>query len=424
MELADRTAGWVLVEAAAGRIVLRDYLEACLERSAAREPEIKAWVCFDAAAARGAAEAASGRLAGVPLGVKDVFDTADFPTAYGSLLYAGHRPAVDAAAVALARAAGCVLPGKTVTTEFAYFHPGPTANPRNPAHTPGGSSSGSAAAVAAGMVPFALGTQTAGSLIRPAAFCGIVGYKPSFGAVPTYGVKQLGWSLDTVGVFARDVEDVALLAEVISDLALRPPADPGTPRLAVCRTAQWDAADDAAKATLERAAAAARRAAAEVRDVAMPPACAHLLADQHTVMAWEGARALAHERRTARDRLSLPLRDLTDAGAAMSPEAYLQARMRTPKARAAFDALAGEFDAVLTLPAPGEAPKGLAATGDPLFNRIWTLLGVPCLTLPAGTGPSGLPLGVQLVGSFGADARLLAAGAWLERVLTGGDVRE
>lgn len=417
MELADRTAGWALVEAAAGRLALRDYLEACLERSAAREPKIRAWVCFDAAAARRAAQAAAGPLAGLPLGVKDVFDTADFPTTYGSPLYAGHRPAVDAAAVALARAAGCVLPGKTVTTEFAYFHPGPTANPRNPAHTPGGSSSGSAAAVAAGMVPFALGTQTAGSVIRPAAFCGVVGYKPSFGAVPTYGVKQFGWSLDTVGVFARDLADAALLTEIVSGLPLRPAADPDTPRLGVCRTPHWGAADDAAKATLERAAAAARRAGAEVHDVAMPPACAHLLADQQTVMAWEGARALAHERRTARDRLSAPLRDLTDAGAAMPPDAYLEARMRTRTARAAFDALAGELDAVLTLPAPGEAPKGLAATGDPLFNRIWTLLGGPCLTLPAGSGPAGLPLGVQLVGGRDTDARLLAAGAWLERVL-------
>ena len=239
MELADRTAGWALAEIAAGRLTRGDYLDACLERVSEREPEVKAWVCFDADAARLVIESACGPLAGLPLGVKDVFDTFDWPTGYGSPLYDGYRPGQDAAAVALARAAGCVVPGKTVTTEFAYFHPGPTANPRNPAHTPGGSSSGSAAAVAAGMVPFALGTQTAGSIVRPAAFCGVVGYKPTFGTIPTFGVKQFAWSLDTVGVFARDVADAALLAEALSGLPLQPEASPGVPRIGFCRTAQW-----------------------------------------------------------------------------------------------------------------------------------------------------------------------------------------
>jgi Asp-tRNA(Asn)/Glu-tRNA(Gln) amidotransferase A subunit family amidase len=417
MELADRTAGWALAEAGAGRLAPRDYLEACLDRVAAREGEVRALVSFDAEAARRAADSAAGPLTGLPLGVKDVFDTADFPTAYGSPVYEGHRPAHDAAAVALAKAAGCVLPGKTVTTEFAYFHPGPTANPRNPAHTPGGSSSGSAAAVGAGMVPFALGTQTAGSVIRPAAFCGVVGYKPSFGAISTYGVKQFAWSLDTVGLFARDLADAALLAQALSGLPLCPPADPGVPRIGLCRTEHWPAAEAAGAGALEAAAAAARKAGAEVRQIELPPACAGLIEDQKTVMAWEGARALAHERRTVRARLSAPLLELTDAGAALDAEAYLKARARTRAARASLAQTFAEVDVLMTLPAPGEAPEGLGATGDPVFNRIWTLLGVPCLAVPCGTGPQGLPLGVQLVGAFDGDAGLLAAGAWLERRL-------
>lgn len=417
MELADRTAGWVLAEIAAGRLTRGDYLEACLERVSEREPEVKAWVCFDADAARLVVESACGPLAGLPLGVKDVFDTFDWPTGYGSPLYGGYRPGQDAAAVALARAAGCVVPGKTVTTEFAYFHPGPTANPRNPAHTPGGSSSGSAAAVAAGMVPFALGTQTAGSIVRPAAFCGVVGYKPTFGTIPTFGVKQFAWSLDTVGVFAREVADAALLAEALSGLPLQPEASPGVPRIGFCRTAQWSEVAAPSAATIETAVAAAGAAGARVMEVALPTACDSLLEDQKLVMAYEGARALAHERRTARDSLSAPLLDLTDAGAEADPEAYLQARARTRRARAAVAELFTEVDVLVTPSAPGAAPLGLEATGDPLFNRIWTLLGVPCLALPASTDSAGLPLGLQLIGAFDDDARLLAAAAWLERVL-------
>lgn len=417
MELADRTAGWVLAETEAGRLKRGDYLEACLDRIAAREAEVKAWVCLDAEAARRGANASVGILAGLPLGVKDVFDTVDWPTGYGSPLYAGHRPGQDAAAVALARAAGCVLPGKTVTTEFAYFHPGPTANPHSPDHTPGGSSSGSAAAVGAGMVPFALGTQTAGSVIRPAAFCGVVGYKPSFGTIATFGVKQFAWSLDTVGVFARDLADAALLAQVLSGLPLRPAGETGRPRIGLFKAAQWSSASESMMATLEAAAAAARAAGAQVTEVLLPEDCAALFEDQKLVMAYEGARSLAHERRGSREALSAPLLELTDAGARCDPDDYLRARARTRRGRAALAALFQEVDVLLTPPAPGAAPRGLKATGDPAFNRAWTLLGQPCVTLPAGRDASGLPLGVQLVGGFDNDARLLAAAAWLERIL-------
>lgn len=417
MELADRTAGWVLAETQAGRLKQGDYLDACLDRIAAREPEVKAWVCLDAEAARTAAGASAGVLAGMPLGVKDVFDTLDWPTSYGSPLYAGHRPGQDAAAVALARAAGCVLPGKTVTTEFAYFHPGPTANPHNTDHTPGGSSSGSAAAVGAGMVPFALGTQTAGSVVRPAAFCGVVGYKPTFGTIATFGVKQFAWSLDTVGVFARDLADAALLAEVLSGLLLRPSGETGSPRIGFYKAALWSSPSEAMAVTLEKVAAVAEAAGAQVTEVILPDACASLFEDQKLIMAYEGARSLAHERRGKREALSTPLLELTDAGARVDPNDYLQARARSRQARAALAALFQDVDVLLTPSAPGAAPRGLEATGDPAFNRAWTLLGQPCVTLPAGRDPSGLPLGVQLVGGFDDDARLLAAAAWLERVL-------
>ncbi len=420
MDLADRTATWVLDEAAAGRLATEDYLEACLERIATREPELRAWSLLDTAAARRAAQAAArrrGPLAGLPLGVKDVFDTADWPTACGSPLHAGRQPTLDAAAVALARAAGCVLPGKTVTTEFAYFHPGPTGNPHDSAHTPGGSSSGSAAAVGAGMVPFALGTQTAGSVIRPAAYCGVVGFKPSYGAISTAGVKQLAWSLDTVGLFARSVADAALLAEALSGQALRPGAAPATPRIGLCRTPQWAAASPEVQAQVEAAARAAAAAGAEVRETALPPACAELLEDQKLIMAFEAARALAPERSHGESQMSAAILALMDAGLAVSGEAYLAARARSRAARRALDGLFAEVDLLLTPAAPGEAPRGLEATGDPLFNRVWTLLGTPCLSLPAGRGPAGLPLAVQLVGPSDGDAGLLAAAAWLAPLL-------
>jgi Asp-tRNA(Asn)/Glu-tRNA(Gln) amidotransferase A subunit family amidase len=355
----------------------------------------------------------------VPIAVKDLIDTADMPTGYGSAIYARHRPAADAACVALARAAGAIVLGKTVTTEFACFTPGKTANPRNPEHTPGGSSSGSAAAVADGMAPLAFGTQTAGSVIRPAAFCGIVGYKPSFGTIPRAGVKMLADSLDTIGTMARNVADAAFFAGVVAGRpALRDVAMPGAPpRFGLYRTPMWGEADPSAIAAVEHTRVALARGRAHVEDLTVPTEHRRLTEAQQTIMGFELVRSLAQERLQHSAELSPRLGQLLDAGMAVGAPEYDAAVAETAAARARLDAFFGEYDAVLTPAAPGEAPRGLGHTGDPVFNRMWTLLGVPCVTLPAMWGDGGLPTGIQLVGRMGGDARLMAAALFAERAL-------
>jgi Asp-tRNA(Asn)/Glu-tRNA(Gln) amidotransferase A subunit family amidase len=390
---------------AAGRLTAEAVATAHLDHIAARESVVGAWQHLDreqalAEARRCDAEPPRGPLHGVPIAVKDLIDTVDMPTAYGSPIYRGHRPAADASCVALARAAGAVVLGKTVTTEFATFTPGKTANPRNPAHTPGGSSSGSAAAVADGMVPLAFGTQTAGSVVRPASFCGVVGYKPSFGLINRTGVKPLADSLDTVGILAGNVDDAAFFAGVLTErpalrhLALLAPA----PRFGLYRTPMWDEAEPAAAAALDRARAALERAGARVDEIAIDPT-------HHRLTAVQDAR------------LSPRLAQQLDAGMAVGADEYDAARALAETARAGLGGFFGDCDAILTPAAPGEAPAGLGYTGNPVFNRMWTLLGVPCATVPAHWGESGLPTGVQLVGRAQDDARLLACAAFLERAL-------
>lgn len=398
--------------------LLRD----CLERIAEREPVIGAWACLAAEPALAAAReldagAWRGPLHGLPLGVKDIIDTVDLPTAYGSPIYAGHRPAWDAACVAAARAAGGIVLGKTVTTEFATYHPGKTANPHNPAHTPGGSSSGSAAAVADGMVPLAYGTQTAGSVIRPAAFCGVVGFKPSFGLISRAGVKVLAGALDTIGVFARDVADAALFAGVCAGVDLGVPETSAPPRIGLCRGPHGDEAEPAARAVLEDAAARLSAAGAGVVDCTLPAAFAALSTAQTEIMAWEAARAFEYETRHHADALSPKLKSLIAQGAAIPFERHAANLAQAFECRRQFADVMRGCDALLTLSAAGEAPAGLAATGDPLFNRIWTLLGAPCVHLPIARGPRGLPLGVQMVGSESSDRATLAAAAWAFDVL-------
>lgn len=411
-------------EIAAGRLSAEALAAASLDRIAARESVVGAWEYLDReqalAEARGRdGEAPRGPLHGVPIAVKDLIDTCDMPTGYGSPIYRGHRPAADAACVALARAAGAVVLGKTVTTEFAAFTPGKTANPHNPAHTPGGSSSGSAAAVADGMVRLAFGTQTAGSVIRPASFCGVVGYKPSFGLISRAGVKPLADSLDTVGVLARTVEDAAFFAGVVSERPalrdLRPPGHP--PRFGLYRTPMWAEAEPAAAAALDAARAALDRAGAAVHELAIAPEHAGLSQAQDKIMGFEMARSLAHERLRHSAELSPRLAQMLDAGLAVGAEEYDAARAAGETARAALGQFFGDCDAVLTPAAPGEAPAGLGYTGNPIFNRMWTLLGTPCTTLPGHKGPGGLPVGVQLVGRLGDDARLLACALFLEQAL-------
>ncbi|MCW2241547.1 amidase [Azospirillum canadense] len=408
-----------------GSLTCEALTRACLERIAEREPAVQAWQHLDPNSALEAARridrCGRGPLKGLPVGVKDIIDTGDMPTAYGSPLYAGFRPPRDAACVALARQAGALVLGKTVTTEFAYFQPGKTRNPYAPSRTPGGSSSGSAAAVADGMVPLAFGTQTAGSIIRPASFCGCVGYKPSFGVIERTGVRPFADSLDTVGVFARTVEDAAFFASVLAGRPrLRITEEGFRPRIGLCRTHEWDAATPATRAALEEAGRRLRAAGLEVREIALPEGFRDLCEAQNTVMAYEGARACAPEMLTAPDGLSAKLREILQAGAATASEDYDVARRLAADCRAQFADVLGDLDVLLTPSAPGEAPEGLEATGDPVFNRVWTLLGVPCLNVPALTGPSGLPVGVQVVGRARDDRRTLAAAAVMALVLSAG----
>ena len=404
---------------AAGRLTSESLVAACLERIAAREPEVQAWACVDRELALKQARAldrASPRspLHGVPVGIKDVIDTADLPTEYNSPIYRGHRPQWDAACVALLRQAGCVIPGKAATTEFANNHPAPTRNPRKLTHTPGGSSSGSAAAVADFMVPLALGTQTGGSTIRPAAYCGVVGCKPSFGSINRAGLKFVAESLDTIGLIARSAEDIALLLHVLSGRAIPDlQATAGRkPRIGLFRTPRWQDADAATHAAIESAAARLAKAGAKVSEIEGPAGYARLFDAQDQIMCYEEARAFAWEHAHHPDEISQSLRQRIEQGWALPREAYDAARLIARDCRRRLADQMGDYDFLLTPSAPGEAPASLTKTGNSLFNRAWTLLGVPCVTLPFGTGPNGLPLGVQLVGSFDGDSELLAWSHW------------
>jgi amidase len=410
---------------AAGKFSSEALVEACLQRVREREPEVQAWAYQDPdavlAQARGIDRAAPrGLLGGVPVAVKDVIDTADLPTQYNSPIYRDFRPRADAACVALARGEGAVVFGKSVTTEFASRTPGPTRNPHNLEHTPGGSSSGSAAAVADFMVPLGFGTQTGGSVIRPASYCGVVGFKPSFGTINCAGLKHLSESLDTIGVIARTVADCALLVNATSGRAM-----PGffaalkTPRIGVWRTSRSDKASSATLELIERCASTLARRGAVVSEFALPAEFDRLYDDQPLISGFDAARALAWEHMQHPELLSDHLRKQLAAHADKPRQPYNEATQRARHRRQHFSQLVADagIDAVLTISAPGEALKGIASTGEALFNRNWTLLGVPCITLPAGHGPQGLPLGVQLVADYDADERLLLCAEWVRNAL-------
>jgi len=409
---------------ARGELTSEALVASCLERIAAREQAVQAWAWLDADLALRQARAldrepARRPLHGVPVGIKDIFDTADMPTEYNSPIYRGHRPKWDAACVALLRRGGCVVLGKTVTTEFAHVHPGKTRNPHNPTHTPGGSSSGSAAAVADYMVPLALGTQTGGSVIRPAAFCGAVGCKPSFNTINRAGLKFAAESLDTIGVFARSAEDAALGLHVLSGRALPDFKQTGArkPRVGLCRTPRWRDADAETHAAIERAAAQLAKAGARVADFELPEGGAALFEEHGKIMNYESARALAWEYLNHPDKISAALRPRIEEGWQISREAYDAARSLARDCRRRLADRMADYDFLITPSAPGEAPATLETTGSSVFNRVWTLLGVPCVTLPFGTGPHKVPLGVQLVGPFDGDSALLAWAHWAERAL-------
>ena len=396
---------------------------ACLERIAEREATVRAWAFVDPGQVLAQARALDrmprrSRVHGLPLGVKDVIDTADQPTEYGSPIWRGHRPRADAAAVALLRHAGALILGKTHTTEFANNHPAPTRNPHDASHTPGGSSSGSAAAVADAMVPLALGTQTGGSVIRPAAFCGVYACKPSFGAVNRSGMKFDAESLDTIGVFARSVEDLALALEPLAGRQAPVFGKTEThPRIGLCRTPSWRDADAATQANLEAAAHTLSKAGARVHNFELPPGSDQLFDRHKIIMGYENARALAWEYFNHAQKISADLKPRLDEGWQVTREEYDRLRAHASRCRTALADAMREVDFLLTPSARGEAPRDLTTTGDPVFNRAWTLFGVPCVTVPCGKGPHGLPLAVQLVGAFDGDNALLRWAHWASAIL-------
>jgi amidase len=417
MQASQQTLAVLGAAIAARRTTSEAIVRTCLARIEAREGTLRAWAHIDAERALAQArardtEAPRSPLHGLPIAVKDIFDTADLPTAYGSPIYAGHRPARDAAVVALLRNAGAVILGKTVTTEFAAAYPGPTVNPHNPAHTPGGSSSGSAAAVADGMVPAGLGTQTLGSIIRPAAFCGIAGFKPTYGLVPTEGMKAGAHSFDTVGFLLRDIGDAALLLGALTPERDWMRAAPAAPRIAVIRGPAWQKARLETIAVVEDAARGFLRAGASVVEVEPPAALETLRETNWTILCYETFQNLTYERLAHLEAISAPMRKIFALASAMSIADYRNALARLFEARAALNAMLAGYDAILTGATTGEAPRGLESTGDGAFNGAWTAAHGPCATLPAGTGPQGLPVGIQLVARPWHDAELIALARW------------
>jgi Asp-tRNA(Asn)/Glu-tRNA(Gln) amidotransferase A subunit family amidase len=404
------------------RLKATELVRACLARIDRREGQVHAWEAIDAEAAlKRAAQLdkrtrPAGPLHGIPLAVKDIISTRTLPTTCGSPIYRDHVVGKDAACVSQLVRAGAIVLGKTVTTEFAGAHAGKTHNPHNLRHTPAGSSSGSAAAVADFMAPLGYGTQTAGSVIRPGAFNGVVAYKGTFGWADMTGVKPYSPSLDTLGFFARETNDLTLVRAAYGHAAADPVKRP--PRIGLARTVWWDAVEPSNRKNLEEAARALRAAGARVRAWDMPESWRALAEAQNRVMTREAARAYARERQRFPHLLSPSLTQALATGDKVSASQYADARRRKRRALADMAEAFERFDFLLTPSAKGEASSGLGYTGDPMFNRFWTLLGVPCISLPHGTGPFGLPLAVQLVGPLRSDDQLVAWARWVEQRLS------
>jgi Asp-tRNA(Asn)/Glu-tRNA(Gln) amidotransferase A subunit family amidase len=405
----------------AGVFTAEAVAQSCLARIAEREPEVQAWIHLDpgqvleqarTADHRRAAGLPLGALHGIPVGIKDIIDTADMPTENGTVLHAGRRPAQDAAIITRLRNAGAVIVGKTVTTELATYSPGKTRNPHHPEHTPGGSSSGSAAAVAAGMVPLAVGTQTNGSTIRPAAFCGVYGYKPTGGLISQTGVLRQSPALDQIGVFSRSAEDAEFLARQLMEqpgvLDVGQTAAP--PRLALVKTPRWQGVSEDTRAAFVRL---MQHLGKHVTEVVMPDAAAPAWEWQRTVMEAEIAENFEAEWRDGSERLSESLRAQIERGRRTAAADYQYALAQMPVVNALFDEIYAQYDVILTPSVAGTAPRGLESTGDPAFCTLWTFCGMPAINVPLLQGANGLPLGVQLVGSRRGDARVLRAARWL-----------
>ncbi|MBM3531544.1 MAG: amidase [Alphaproteobacteria bacterium] len=413
---ADLSARAAAEAVRSGRLSAEALNEAYLERVQAIEPSLRAFAYLEPELARAQARAVDkarkkGALAGVPVGVKDIIDTADMPTECNSPIRRGHRPSTDADCVEAVRKASGIAFGKTVTTEFAGRHPGPTGNPYNLRHTPGGSSSGSASAVAAGILPLAFATQTAGSVIRPAAYCGCVGFKATRGALSLCGIQSLAADLDTLGGYARSPDDLLLFHSVLAGVKDVRPTVSRKPRIAVMRTAARVPLDAAAAEALDES-ATKLAPHATIDRIELPSSCDRAFAAQEILMALGAARAFEKEWQEHRDLMSVSFRDRILAGLACSSALIAEAEATRETAIATVDAFLKDYDAILTPAAPGEAPFGLSFTGDPEFNRLWTFVDTPCVSLPVRLGPNRLPLAVQLVSRRGSDRALLALADW------------
>jgi Asp-tRNA(Asn)/Glu-tRNA(Gln) amidotransferase A subunit family amidase len=436
-ELSGLSATAAAGKIRSGEISSEELVRACLDRIEQQEPTVHAWRFLDPELAlmqarRCDVSEARSPLHGVPVAIKDQFDTADMPTGYGSPIYEGHRPVADAGSVARLREAGAVILGKTKLTEFALYHPTDTTNPLDPARTPGGSSSGSAAAVADFMVPVATGTQTVGSIIRPASYCGIFGYKPTFGSISRSGVLTLCASLDHVGLFARTVEDLELFTKAITGTHPHHPsirtAQPTTfdlrhpdgferPRIAFVRTPQWPELDVSIRTRLEKAVTQLGEAGAVVDETSLPGKFGGLVEAQNTILEVELSCALSYEFENHPDRMSDLLRGVIEQGNSVGMERYLEAQKLAAECRWESLGLFHDYDVLLAPSVRGEAPVGLESTGDPLFCRMWTLLGLPCVSLPGIHGPDGLPLGAQIIGPMYGDGLALSVADWASQRL-------
>jgi Asp-tRNA(Asn)/Glu-tRNA(Gln) amidotransferase A subunit family amidase len=418
-----------------GELTSVELVQSCLDRIEEHEGTVGAWIHLDKDHALEQARIAHerrqageqlGPLHGIPVGVKDIFDTADMPTQCGSALYSGRTPTEDATAVALLRAAGAIILGKTVTTEFAFYSPGKTTNPHDPTRTPGGSSSGSAASVASFMAPLAVGSQTNGSVIRPASFCGVFGYKPSLGLISRHGVLKLSSQLDAMGAFARSLDDLALISECMmaydaNDAGMRPRSrpqisrlmtqePPAAPRIAFVRSPVWDEAEESTKEAFREL---CEHLGNHVDIVDLPSIFDEAVPDQGIIMATDMSRNLDKVYEAGKDKISPVLCELIEKGRTITAVDYCNAIERIDMYNAVLDHIMADYDFILTPATPGEAPVGLEATGSPIFNSIWSLCGVPALTLPILQGPAGMPLGAQIVSKRLDDARLFRNARWL-----------
>ncbi|TMJ01266.1 MAG: amidase [Alphaproteobacteria bacterium] len=407
----------------AGELTPEGLVDLCAAAISAREDDVGAFTYLAIEKARAFARTDAARLRalplrGLPVGLKDIYDTHDMPTEYGSAAYRGHQPASDASTVTMLRRAGGNILGKTVTTEFAHQQTGKTRNPHNLAHTPGGSSSGSAAAVAAGMVPIATGSQTAGSVIRPAAYCGVAGFKPSYKLIPTIGVKCYAWSLDTVGFYGAGVADVAFATAAMSGRDLRVDrAAPTAPRVALMHTHIWADASPDMQNAVDTAARDLEAAGASVTEVALPPLLQDAWRAHKVIILYEAGLSYAFEYDNKRDLLGPKTVAMLDEAKTVGVDAYDDARRIAKRARLALAHLMADFDVILTPSAPGAAPHGIGATGVANFNWLWTLMGTPCVNVPGLSDGAGMPLGVQIVGRFGRDRAALEAALFTERAL-------